>query len=88
MLKSRFYYHRQPIATIYETDLKQDKDGTWYRCVGKKKGTKQKFRLGRQKIEAKRRLQDRQPGYGHLFRRRSQIFLQRIRCLANCRYPS
>lgn len=45
------------MATIYETELKQDKDGAWYRWVGvNAKGTKQKFRLGKDKTEAKRRL--------------------------------
>ncbi len=45
------------MSTIYETELKQDKDGTWYRWLGVDvKGTKQKFRLGKDKPEAKRRL--------------------------------
>lgn len=45
------------MATIYETELKKDKDGAWCRWVGKDaKGTKQKFRLGKDKAEAKRRL--------------------------------
>lgn len=45
------------MATIYETELKQEPDGTWYRWVGEsEKGTKQKFRLGRDKTEARRRL--------------------------------
>ena len=42
---------------IYETDLKQDKDGTWLRWIGEDEdGTKQKFRLGKDKVEARRRL--------------------------------
>lgn len=45
------------MAAIYETELKQEKDGVWYRWVGTdSKGTNQKFRLGRDKAEAKRRL--------------------------------
>ena len=45
------------MTTLYETELKQAKDGTFYRWVGEdEKGTKQNFRLGRDKPEAKRRL--------------------------------
>ncbi|MEQ9409172.1 MAG: helix-turn-helix domain-containing protein [Fuerstiella sp.] len=45
------------MATIYDTELKQAKDGTFYRWIGEdEKGTKQNFRLGRDKAEAKRRL--------------------------------
>ncbi|WP_417387503.1 tyrosine-type recombinase/integrase [Gimesia sp.] len=45
------------MTTIYDTELKQAKDGTFYRWVGEdEKGTKQNFRLGRDKAEAKRRL--------------------------------
>jgi hypothetical protein len=41
----------------YTTDLKQDKDGAWYRWLGTdQKGTKQKFRLVRSKSEASRRI--------------------------------
>ena len=44
-------------TTSYETELKQDSDGTWIRWLGEnQKGTKQKFRLGKDKAEAKRRL--------------------------------
>jgi integrase len=42
---------------IYDTKLKKDKDGAWYRWLGmNEKGTKQKFRLGKEKAEAKRRM--------------------------------
>lgn len=45
------------MTAVYDTELKQDKDGTWYRWLGEnEKGTSQKFRLGRDKAEAKRRL--------------------------------
>lgn len=45
-------------ATSYDKDLKQDKDGTWYRWLGvSTKGTKQQFRLGKDKREATRRFQ-------------------------------
>jgi hypothetical protein len=41
----------------YSTELKQDSDGTWYRWQGTdNKGTKQKFRLGKHKSEAGRRI--------------------------------
>ncbi len=41
----------------YSTELKQDSDGTWYRWLGTdSKGTKQKFRLGKNKSEASRRI--------------------------------
>ena len=44
-------------AESYETALKKDPDGTWARWLGvNPKGTKQKFRLGKDKAEAKRRL--------------------------------
>jgi len=45
------------MTSIYETELKEDKDGSWFRWLGEdEKGTKQKFRLGKDKQEAKRRL--------------------------------
>jgi integrase/DNA-binding CsgD family transcriptional regulator len=45
------------MAAVYETELKQDAKGVWYRWVGEgDKGTKQNFRLGKDKAEAKRRL--------------------------------
>lgn len=41
----------------YSTELKQEKDGAWYRWLGTdNKGTKQKFRLGKNKSEASRRI--------------------------------
>ena len=41
----------------YSTELKQDKDGAWYRWLGTdSKGTKQQFRLGKNKSEASRRI--------------------------------
>ncbi len=44
-------------GNIYDTQLKQSSDAVWYRWLGKnEKGTKQKFRLGKSKQEAKRRL--------------------------------
>lgn len=44
------------MATIYDTELKKYGDGTWYRWLGEdEKGTKQNFRLGKDKAEAKRR---------------------------------
>lgn len=44
------------MATTYDTDLKKAGDGTWYRWLGEdEKGTKQNFRLGRDKAEANRR---------------------------------
>jgi hypothetical protein len=46
------------MVTVYQKELKKDKGGTWYRWLGEdKKGTKQQFRLGRDKPEAQRRLQ-------------------------------
>lgn len=37
----------------YETELKRDTDGTWYRWLGtNKNGTKQEFRLGKGKAES------------------------------------
>ena len=43
-------------AASYDKDLKQDKDGTWYRWLGvSTKSTKQQFRLGKDKKEATRR---------------------------------
>lgn len=45
------------MVKIYETDLKRDSDGTWYRWLGENaEGTKQKFRLGQEKSEAERRI--------------------------------
>lgn len=42
---------------VYETELKQEADGTWYRWLGEdQKKTKQKFRLGRDRADALRRL--------------------------------
>lgn len=41
----------------YSTELKRDSDGTWCRWLGTdSKGTKQKFRLGKNKSEASRRI--------------------------------
>jgi integrase len=45
------------MAGVYETELKQEADGTWYRWVGEdQKKTKQKFRLGKDRADALRRL--------------------------------
>lgn len=45
------------MAGVYETELKQEVDGTWYRWVGEdQKKTKQKFRLGKDRADALRRL--------------------------------
>ena len=41
----------------YDKDIQQGKDGVWYRWLGEnEQGTKQNFRLGRDKPEAKRRI--------------------------------
>ena len=41
----------------YETDLKQEKDGTYYRWLGQNRNsTKQKFRLGKNKVVARKRM--------------------------------
>lgn len=45
------------MTTTYDTEMKLEKDGSWCRWIGiDDKGTKQKFRLGRDKAEAKSRL--------------------------------